>query len=386
MIPITKSSVLLTPGPVPIPQEILERFSQPVIHHRTPQFEKTLEYCLAALARMFDSDHAIIQASTGSGGMESAISNLISPGDEVLCVISGKFGERWARMAEVYGAKVHKLEVPWGEAVELGQFEDSLKKYPKVRVVYSQVCETSTATLHPIQAMGALVKEYSNAIFAVDAITAAGCLALPMRKWNIDVMVAGSQKAFMLPTGLSFIGLNEKAVNVAKTSRSPKYYFSWTEELNANAKVQTYFSSPTTLIMGLETFLRKVEQKGIDLVQRRCEALSEATRKVTLAMGLSLFSKAPSPSVTAIQLPSSINGEKLRDWLESEKGVIVMGGQDHLKGKILRVGHMGDIRDEHMKLFFASLSEGLKTFNFEAKSGYEGILQQICSRAGRLFE
>jgi aspartate aminotransferase-like enzyme len=379
--------ILLTPGPVPIPQAVLSVMGEQVVHHRTPGFEATLKFCLVALKRIFDCEHVLLHVSTGSGGMESALVNTLNPGDEVLAVVSGKFGERWADMAELYGAKVERLDVPWGEAVSLVEFTKCLEKNPNLKAVLTQACETSTASLHPIKEMSTLVNQKTKALFMVDAITAAGCMDLPMAKWGVDVVIAGSQKAFMLPTGMSFVGISKRAHAACEKNKMPRFFFDWREEIKANAKNVTFFSSPSTMIRGLAVVLDKFEKVGIAAVQKRCETLAQATREAAVAMGLDIFSKAPAPSVTAITLPENISGEKLRDWLESERGVIVMGGQEKLKNKILRVGHMGDIRDEDMTAFFRALNDGLTVHG--AKSGSfaaaDAELKKILPRAQRIF-
>lgn len=364
------SKRLLTPGPVPIPKAVRDVLGQPIVHHRTPEFELTLKFCLEALKKMFaTSGHVFIHACTGSGGMEAAIVNTLSPGDEIICVVSGKFGERWAYMAEVFGLKVHRMEVPWGQATPLKEFESLLEAKPGVKAVLTQACETSTATLHPIREMARLVKERTSALFLVDAITAMGCMPMPMDEWGLDVVVAGSQKAFMLPTGLAFVGASKRALEASQKNLQAKFYFQWKQELDANEKIQTFFSSPSSLLNALEAVLRQIEKVGFENVQARIEALADATRQAGEALGLEVFSKSPAPAVTALALPASVSGEKLRNWLEETGHVIVMGGQDKLKGKILRIGHMGDIRDEDMNAFFAALAEGLDHFDaaFAAK-------------------
>jgi aspartate aminotransferase-like enzyme len=364
-----KKSRLLTPGPVPIPAIVRESLSRPIIHHRTAEFESTLRFCLDSLKRVFASDHSVLMhASTGSGGMESAIVNTLKPGDEILCVVSGKFGERWAYMSELFGCKVHRLEVPWGEAVSLPELEKALTALPKLKAVLSQACETSTATLHPIKEMSEIIHARTTALFLVDAITAMGCVEMPMAKWNLDVVVAGSQKAFMLPTGLSFVGISKRAWEIAQKNLQPKFYFDWAQELKANEKDQTYFSSPTTLINALATVMREFDKAGPESIQKRCAGLAKATREAAAQLGVGVLSKSPSPSVTALLLPTHIPGEKLRDWMESNCQITVMGGQDQLKNKILRIGHMGDITDEDQHAFFEALAQGLDRFDPQLES------------------
>lgn len=385
------SNTLLTPGPVPIPKIVREALSRPIVHHRTPEFELTLSFCLSALKKMFQCDgHVFIHSSTGSGGMESALVNTLSPGDEVVCVVSGKFGERWAYMAEIFGLKVHRMEVPWGEAADLRNFESVLEQKANIKAVLTQACETSTATLHPIREMAKIVKDRTPALFMVDAITAMGCQPMPMNEWGLDVVVAGSQKAFMLPTGLSFVGASNRALEIARKNLQPKFYFRWDQELDANKKNATFFSSAGSLLIALEAILREIDRVGFGKVQARIECLAEATRQAAVALGLEIFSKAPAPAVTALKLPDAIPGESLRDWLEQEKHVIVMGGQDKLKGRILRVGHMGDISNENMLTFFEALTLALDHFDpsFNAAKKWpsaQSVLQTELKKVPAIF-
>lgn len=346
---------LLAPGPVPVPPAVLKAMSEKVLHHRTPAFEKILVESWAGLKKVFATAQPVqILAGTGSSAMEAAVVNLLSPGDRALVVVSGKFGERWAEICERYGVLTTRLNVPWGQAVDLEDFATALKA--GFNAVFTQACETSTATLHPIQKMAALVKN-SGALFAVDAITAVGCVDLPMDQWGLDCVIGGSQKAFMIPTGLSFIALSERAWAAQAKSKCPKFYLDLSLEKKANSKNETHFSTPTPLITGLAMVLRQMEAKGYGLVQKRCETLAAATRFAGAQLGLSLYSASPSPSVTALQTAS--DSQVLRERLEKEENITLMGGQDQLKGKILRVGHMGDIQDDDMLALFDALAKML---------------------------
>lgn len=351
---------LLAPGPVPVPPAVLKSMSDKVLHHRTPAFEAILREVWVGLNNVFATKQPVqILAGTGSAAMEAAVVNLLSPGDQALVVVSGKFGERWAEQCERYSIKVHRLEVPWGQPVMLEELESALKSHRAIKVVFSQVCETSTATVHPVQKMAQVIAKHSQALFAVDAITAVGCMPLPMDEWNLDCVVAGSQKAFMIPTGLSFIALSERAWKTACSARLPKFYFDLAAERKANERGETHFSTPTSLIVGLNAVLKQIQKRGLSGVIERCQALSQATRDAGALIGLQPFSSAPSSSVTALKTPAGINSAQLRDWLEKERNITIMGGQDHLKGKIIRVGHMGHITDDDMKALIEALAEGL---------------------------
>jgi len=352
---------LLAPGPVPVPPAVMRAMSEKVLHHRTPAFEKILLETWAGLKEVFKTGQGVhILTGTGSAAMEAAVVNICSPGDEALVVVSGKFGERWAEMCERFGIKTHRLNVEWGKPVNLTELSAALKNR-NLRAVFSQVCETSTATVHPIHEMSKLIRrEAPQALFAVDAITAVGCMALPMDDWELDVVIAGSQKAFMIPTGLSFIALSERAWKAQSTSRAPKFYFDLALEKKANARKETHFSTPTPLIAGLNMVLQRMHEAGMEQVIQRCELLAAVTRTFAERLGLSTFSEAPSSSVTALSVPQGVDSAQLRDWLERERNITIMGGQDHLKGKIIRVGHMGDVRDEDMSALFSSLGDRLE--------------------------
>lgn len=340
--------ILLAPGPVQLHPEVQKILSQPMIHHRTPEFDVILKRVLENLKFLFQTQqHVYIHTSTGSGGMESLLVNTLSRGEKVLALISGKFGERWADIAEVYGAKVDRMFIPWGEAVQAAQVEEYLNKNPDTKIVLCQACETSTATAHPIAQIGKLISE-TNTLFFVDGITAVGAYPLPMDEFHIDGLVAGSQKAVMLPTGLSFVSLSAKAEKAMQIANTPRFYFDLRKEKKANENGETYFSSNVALIKALDFILKLIKTYGLEKHCRDVSRRANFTRIMTEKLGLQLFSKFPSDSVTALSLPSVLDGVKFRAHLESKYAVTVMGGQDQLKGKIIRIGHMGYILDEHL--------------------------------------
>lgn len=333
---------LLTPGPVPLPPEVLTALAQPMRHHRTPEFIAVLERVKKGLQWFFGTEQPVLPlTSTGSGAMEAALVNTCAKGDEVLCIVSGKFGERWADMASRFGLQVHRHDVAWGEALDLAAVEKRLS--PRLKAVLVQAVETSTATMNPIQELAGLVQAKSSALVLVDAITGLGAMELPMDRWGLDVVVGGSQKAFMLPTGLAFVALSARAWVAQSRADLPKYYFDLAQEQSALAKGQTFFSSANAHLVALDVVLTGFQERGLPWLRQRCELLAEATRAGAQKLGLEIFSRRPSPSVTAVRVPAGINGATLRDHLEREYNVIVMGGQDQLLGKILRFGHLGYI-------------------------------------------
>ena len=331
----------------------------PMEHHRTPEFVTLFGRVLERMKQVYlTSQPVFIHTSTGSGAMESALVNCLSPGDRVIAVVSGKFGERWADMANTFGAKVERLNVTWGQAVRVQDVEDLLKKFPDTKIVMTQACETSTGVLHPVRELAQAVAK-TPAIFMVDAITALGALPIPMDEWGIDVMIGGSQKAFMLPTGISFICLSKKAWALTETSKCPKYYFDLRKEKKANEAGESFFSTAVTHIRALDLVLDLFLKQGLHKVYERIQTLSKATILGAREIGLEIFPAIPSPSLSAIKIPDGIDGQKVRSEMETASHVVVMGGQDQLKGKIVRIGHMGAISDQDLLATFDALAKSL---------------------------
>lgn len=340
---------LLAPGPVNLHPLVREALSEPMIHHRTPEFDKILSRVLLGLKTIFQTEQNVyLHTSTGSGGMESLLVNTLSPGDKVLAIVSGKFGERWADMAQTFGMKVETLNIPWGECVQPELVETFLNEHPDTRAVICQACETSTAVAHPIEALGKIIQNFPNTLFLVDGITALGAYPLPMDAWHIDGLVAGSQKAFMLPTGLSLVAFSKKAQPFIEKAQCPRYYFDIRKEAKANATGETFYSSNVSLIKALDVVLKLISEKGFSQHLLEIKNRAEFIRTYTVKLGFHLYAAAPSDSVTALLVPNGIDGQKLRSHLESKYNITIMGGQDQAKGKIIRIGHMGYIQKHEM--------------------------------------
>lgn len=346
---LNPSYSLLAPGPVNLHPEVRKILALPMIHHRTPEFDQIFSRVLKGLKKVFQTEESVfIHTSTGTGGMESLLVNTLSPGDHVFAIVSGKFGERWAQMAQIYGAQVHIHNVPWSEAFNPEDLKIYLKTHPHTRAVLCQACETSTGVAHPIQEIAEICQEYPSTLFLVDGITAVGAYPIPMDEWKIDGLVAGSQKAFMLPTGMSFVSFSKKAWSFVEKSKMPRFYFDVRAEKKANQSGETFFSSPVPLIRALDYVLALILEKDLSLHFHAIHRRAEATRIFAQKMGFSLYAKKPSDSLTALLLPSEIDGQKLRLELEKNYRITVMGGQDQAKGKIIRIGHMGYIQDDEV--------------------------------------
>ncbi|WP_413587187.1 pyridoxal-phosphate-dependent aminotransferase family protein [Bdellovibrio sp. HCB274] len=355
---------LLAPGPVNLHPEVRKALALPMIHHRTPEFDVILKRVLAGIRQVFQTKEDVYLLScTGSGGLEALLVNVISPGDKVLAIVSGKFGERWAEMAKTFGADVSIINVPWGETVNPKDVEAHLQRLPETRAVLCQACETSTAVAHPIQKLAEIISGFPETLFLVDAITALGAYSLPMDEWKIDGLVAGSQKAFMLPTGMAFISFSKKAQAFFEKATCPRFYFDVRKEKKANASGETFFSSNVTILRALDVVLNLINKQGLESLFHAIHRRAEFTRIFAQQLGFTLYAKSPSDSVTALVVPTTMDGQKIRLELEETHNITIMGGQDQAKGKIIRIGHMGYIQDHELLKLIDNLGQVLRKFD-----------------------
>jgi len=333
---------LLAPGPTPVPPEALLAMAMPIIHHRAPDFLPVLESAKKGLQWLYQTKNdVLILCSTGTGGMVGAVNNFLNPGDDVLVINGGKFGERWTKICQAYGMKVEEIAVEWGYAAKPDLVEAALKKNPKIRAVFVQANETSTGVYHDIKPLAAVVKK-TDALFVVDAISALAAHDIRTDEWGIDVMIGGSQKGIMLPPGLAFVSVSDKAWKAADTAKTPKFYFNFKKERENLAKNQTNFTSAVTLIIGLNSCIKMLQDEGLQNVFARHERLAKATRAAAGALGLKLFPKeSPSNALTAIEAPPGVDGQEIYKHLREKYGITGAGGQDKLKGKIFRIAHLG---------------------------------------------
>jgi len=334
---------LFSPGPTMLPPEVVLKMAEPIMHHREPEFEKVFAEIREGLKSLFQTkNEVLVFTSSGTGAMEGAVSNLLSKGDKVLVVRGGKFGERWGEICKAYGIEFIPIDVEWGKAVEPKRIQEALTSDPSIRAVYTQATETSTGVVHPIQEIGDVLKKHDGTVLVVDAITGIGVFDMPMDQWGLDVVISGSQKALMLPPGLAFAALSEKAWKFVERSNLPKYYFDFKRELKAIQKNQSAYTPAISLMVGLRESLRLIQQEGLTQVFRRHERLARATRAAVKALGLDLFApESPSPALTAVKVPQGIDGLKLQDLFFERFGITVAEGQDRAKGKIIRIAHLG---------------------------------------------
>ena len=360
---------LLSPGPTPIPNEVELAMSETMIHHRTPQFNKVFEEARRGLKKLFGTKNDVIMfASSGTGAMEAAVANLFSPGDKVLVINGGKFGERWLNIANAFGLNPINLKVEWGQAVKVAEVEKQLKAQPDIQGVLIQASETSTTVLHPVKEIANLTK--GGPLFLVDGVTAVGVVPVPVDEWGIDVLVTGSQKALMLPPGLSFIALSDRAWDRTKKAKLPRFYFDLNLERKNQQKGSGAFTPAVSLIFGLRASLNMMEREGLDKVYARHARLCRATRAAATALGLRLLAPdSPSPAATGLYLPEGIDADRVLEYLRDHMSVILAEGQDQLKGKVVRIAHVGYMGAFDVVTAIAALEMALRKFGAEIPFG-----------------
>lgn len=332
---------LMSPGPTPVPEKVLLRMADTMIHHRTPKFQAVLKDVNAKLKKVFRTENPVVMfASSGTGAMEASVVNFLSRGDKAIVVNGGKFGERFGSICRAYGAAPEIYDVKWGEAADPSRIEAMLKEEPSVKAVYTTLCETSTGVVNDIKAIGDIVRN-TDAILVVDAISGLAAEEFDPDKWGVDVIVSGSQKGLMLPPGLAFISVSPKAGKLIETSDMPKFYFSLKKALKSHAADDTPWTPAVSLISGLDSVLDIMIEEGMENVIERHTRLATATREAVKAMGLEIFAKKPSNTVTSVKVPEGIDGKALVKKMRDEQGVTIAGGQGDMKGKIFRIAHLG---------------------------------------------
>jgi aspartate aminotransferase-like enzyme len=362
---------LLAPGPTPVPSEVMLAMAAPIIHHRSPDFLPVLDSAKKGLQWLYQTKNdVLILTSTGTGGMAGAVNNFFSKGEKVLVVNGGKFGERWTKICQAYGLDVDEILVEWGHAVKPEVVGERLKKNKDIKGVFVQASETSTGVYHDIKALASIVGKREDTLFIVDAISALVAHDLRTDDWGIDVMIGGSQKGVMLPPGIAFVSVSEKAWAKAEVSKLPRFYFNFRKERENLSKNQTNFTSPVTLIIGLNESLKMLQSEGLENVFKRHAILANATRNAVQAIGLELYAKeSPSNGVTAIMTPAGIDGQAVYKNLREKYGITAAGGQDKAKGRIFRIAHLGFSERFDIITAIAGIEMVLKGMGYQVKLG-----------------
>jgi len=333
---------LLTPGPTPLYPGALQAMMASDIHHRTEDFRRLHQAALTDLKQVLGTSHdVLVFCSSGTGAMEAAVSNLFSRGEKVIACSAGKFGERWVEIARAFGLETIVLKADYGRAVRVEQVEQALAANPDVRGVFVQASETSTGVAHDVRGMAAAVAR-TEAIFVVDAITGLGTMPLDIDGWGLDVVVGGSQKAFMIPPGLAFLAVSPKAWRRAETADLPHYYFDLRKEKKSADKGESSWTPSTALLLALSAALGYIKQIGMDKLIENAQLLARATREAVRELGLELFAvDTPAASVTAVKAPAGWDSGLIVNEFRNRFGAIIANGQGVMKGKIFRIAHLG---------------------------------------------
>ena len=360
---------LLTPGPTPVPERLSLRMAQPIVHHRSPEFEQVFARCREGLSWLFQTKQDVVQlAASGTGAMEAALTNFLRRGDEAIVIDAGKFGERWGKLAKAYGVQAISLKISWGSAVDPGAVKAALEEHPNAKAVLVQANESSTGVAHPVQKLAQITRNHP-AILVVDAISALGAFDLPFDAWGIDVMVSGSQKALGLPPGLAFLAASEKAWKLNETADLPRFYFDLKRERDNQRKNQSAWTPAISLVEGLDESLKMFREEGLEACFARHERLARGARAGMQALGLQLFAKAPSAAMTTVLTPEGIDSEKLVKHLFQRYGIKLVGGQDAAKGKIFRIAHLGYFDEFDMLVVVGAVERGLKDLGAKVQLG-----------------
>ena len=339
---LIKKQRLLTPGPTPLYPKALYAMLGSDIHHRTEEFRGVYRSVLADLRAVFGTTNDVLPlACSGTGAMEAAVTNLFSPGDRVIVCTAGKFGERWVEIANAYGLDPTVVAANYGDAVAPERVADALRRNPAARGVFVQATETSTGAMHDVRAMAEAIRQ-TDAIFVIDAITGLGTQPLDIDRWGLDVVIGGSQKAFMVPPGLAFISISPKGWAMNETARLPRFYFDLKKERKMAANGESSWTPPTSLLLGLAEALKYVKDLGMANLVENARLLAEATRAAVTQIGLELFApNCPSSAVTAVRAPKGIDSGAIVREFRDRFGSILANGQGEMKGRIFRIAHLG---------------------------------------------
>ncbi|WP_019412914.1 alanine--glyoxylate aminotransferase family protein [Paenisporosarcina sp. TG20] len=340
---LADQQILRIPGPSPIPPSVQRAMTQPMIGHRGQNTSDMLKKIGPKLKAIFGTSQEVaIITGSGTAGLEAAVVNVVKPGDEVLVIVTGAFGDRFTKICGAYQIHYQRIDVEWGKALNPAAIKDYVQEHPEIKAIFSTYCETSTGILNPIKELCEAVRQVSDALIIVDGVSCVGGVDTQMDEWGVDVMVTGSQKAFMLPAGLTFVAASERAWKVIEQNDQPRFYLDLKKYRDNLIKDTTPFTPALSLLFGLEQVLNLIDEEGLEEVYKRHTLMMEMTRAAFHALEIPLLTSDAdsSPTVTAVK-PDDFDAEEFRKVLKKEFGLSIAGGQQHLTGKIVRIGHMG---------------------------------------------
>ncbi len=364
-----KKPRLMTPGPSPVPADVLLEIAKPLIHHRSPEAVAIVVEVVAGLKYVFQTRNEIlILASSGTGSMEAAVVNTVPAGSKAIVLDAGWFSSRWGVLCKTFGVEPIVIPTEWGQPVDPERVAAALREHPDTEAVFGTLSETSTGTGHPVEAIGRVVAS-SSAIFVVDGISGVGAMECRTDDWGVDVLCVGSQKALMMPPGLAFLAVSPKAWAKIDAFDSPSYYFNLKLARKSMKDFATPFTPAHTLIAGLKVALDQVQAEGIEAVWERHRRMSLACQAGVLALGLELFSSRPAEGMTVFRVPDGLKDSAIRAGLSDRFGITTIGGQDRLKGQIIRVGHMGYMDEIDVVAGLAGLEMVLNDLGYPVEPG-----------------
>lgn len=376
--------MLMIPGPTPVPEQVLLALAKHPIGHRTSEFSEIMGEVTQNLKWLHQTENDVLTLTvSGTGAMEAGIVNFLSPGDRVLVGCNGKFGDRWADLCTAFGLQVEKITAEWGQPLDTEQFREKLEAdtEKQIKAVIITHSETSTGVLNDLETVNRHVKAHGEALIIVDAVTSLGAVNLPMDAWGIDVIASGSQKGYMLPPGLGFVAVSPKAWEAYKAAKLPRFYLDLGLYHKAGAKNSNPFTPPVNLVIALQAALRMMKAEGLESIFARHQRLMQATRAAVNALSLPLFApdEAASPAITAVA-PTSVESEQIRAVMKKHFDIALAGGQDHLKGKIFRIGHLGFVSDRDILAAIGALEATLRELGYESMTPGAGV-----AAAARVF-
>ena len=377
---------LMTAGPTPVPPAVSQAMAAPMLYHRAPAFDELYARVLGRLPAVFATANPVLAfTASGSGALESAVANLVRPGTRALALAAGKFGERWIGLCEAYGADLITHQPGWGARIDPAGVDRVLEREGHIDVVFGTLSETSTGIVHDIQAIAEVVRRH-DALLVVDAVSGLGAARMLQDEWGVDVVVAGSQKALMTPPGLAFASVSERALEAARALPGGRYYFDWARTAKSQAQGASPFTPAVSLFLGLDVALGLIEQEGLENVWARHELLARAARAGVLGLGLELFGDPDERSsvVTALELPGDVDGGRVPGILR-RLGITANGGQDGLKGRILRIAHCGYFGAFDILTSLSGLELALDQLGHDVDHGAGvGAAQRVFAEAGVL--
>lgn len=360
---------LMTPGPAPVPEDVLLELAKPVIHHRSAEAKQNIVEAVAGLREVFQTaNDVLILTASGTGAMEAAAVNTVPRGGKALVLNAGWFALRWAKICQAYGINAVTLDFEWGQPVDPRRVADALRQHPDTVCVMGTLSETSTGTGHPVAEIGQVVAA-TDAVFAVDGISGIGAMECRTDEWNIDLLAVGSQKALMLPPGLAFLAVSEKAWQKIGAFNAPAFYFDLKAARKKMAEFDTPYTPAHTLIQALNASLKRIRAEGLENVWARHRTMSAACQAGVQALGLELFSARPAEGLTAFRVPAGLKDADIRNRLAERFGITTIGGQDKLKGKIVRIGHMGYNDELDVVGVLAALEMVLSDLGYDVEPG-----------------